>query len=532
MRPTGAEFDGGSGNLNRYYVNGPTYVDERVLVYDVATAAEYYYLLKELYTIAGLADADGQIVELYDYDAYGTVRVHQPLAPQADGDYDDDGDVDLVDFIAFQVCFVGGGTGCDAFDFDDDQQNEDIDDYLTFVLLFGGPEIGAPYATQVVSRSDLNPYFFTGRRLDQLAAAGPAMYHYRRRAYDPVHGRFLQRDPAGYVDTANLYVYARSNPWLVVDPWGFKGYTINQLIGRYGEACLVATIKKNPQKWVILYGGLGKSTAATGPDLIVYNKVDDLLEFYDNKAWQRITKVYTPPRWMEQAKFKVAEYRNVIRSGLKAANLPPSVESRCLKALADAANDPSRAVKIISSFGGRVNGIGPKVIKEGIRFVERGAVESVGARGTAGRVAGYCTVPWAMATFEVLSGGSVADAAQPLDAVGRAYLGFEINLAQSLDAIKEGHYTGSGLGMYQSPTWLAPEEAAYLHEEFVGRGYLKPRGRLSRLLKDDGDWVWSENLTEKDLDFINERIRMGALIDRLNVKLEVATQGRTGLFGY
>jgi len=275
-----AEFDGGSGTLNRYYVNGPTYVDERVLVYDVATAAEYYYLLKELYTVAGLADADGRIVELYDYDAYGTVRVHQPLAPQADGDYDDDGDVDLVDFIAFQVCFVGGGTGCDVFDFDDDQQNEDIDDYLTFVLLFGGPEIGAPYATQIVSRSDLNPYFFTGRRLDQLAAGGPGMYHYRRRAYDPVHGRFLQRDPAGYVDGMNLYEYGRSRPPTLTDPLGTQSQQAPSA-KQFARAAL-STIHQMHVGYMYYEAGNGWMT---GLRYLIWDKLNAALWYWDDYRW-------------------------------------------------------------------------------------------------------------------------------------------------------------------------------------------------------------------------------------------------------
>jgi hypothetical protein len=38
--------------------------------------------------------------------------------------------------------------------------------------------------------------------------------------YDPKHGRWLQRDPVGYVDGANLYEYGRSVPVRRVDPDG------------------------------------------------------------------------------------------------------------------------------------------------------------------------------------------------------------------------------------------------------------------------------------------------------------------------
>jgi RHS repeat-associated protein len=41
-----------------------------------------------------------------------------------------------------------------------------------------------------------NPFTFTGRELD----AETGLMHFRARTYDPVQGRFKQRDPIGYVD--------------------------------------------------------------------------------------------------------------------------------------------------------------------------------------------------------------------------------------------------------------------------------------------------------------------------------------------
>jgi RHS repeat-associated protein len=42
------------------------------------------------------------------------------------------------------------------------------------------------------------------------------------RAYDARQGRFLQRDPLGFVDGPNLYAFARNAPGTRVDPLGFK----------------------------------------------------------------------------------------------------------------------------------------------------------------------------------------------------------------------------------------------------------------------------------------------------------------------
>ncbi len=62
-----------------------------------------------------------------------------------------------------------------------------------------------------------NPYLFQGRRWDSEVS----LYYFRHRAYSPVLGRFLQRDPAGHVKTEkNLYVYSGSRPTFNVDPFG------------------------------------------------------------------------------------------------------------------------------------------------------------------------------------------------------------------------------------------------------------------------------------------------------------------------
>ena len=48
----------------------------------------------------------------------------------------------------------------------------------------------------------------------------PTLSHVRHRVYKSDLGRWVQRDPAGYVDGANLYEYAMSSPVMFVDPMG------------------------------------------------------------------------------------------------------------------------------------------------------------------------------------------------------------------------------------------------------------------------------------------------------------------------
>ena len=74
---------------------------------------------------------------------------------------------------------------------------------------YGETTILAADGTTVLTASTVgNPFRFTGRRFD----VETDLYYYRARYYDPDRGRFLQRDPKGYVGGMGLYEYAGSNP--------------------------------------------------------------------------------------------------------------------------------------------------------------------------------------------------------------------------------------------------------------------------------------------------------------------------------
>jgi RHS repeat-associated protein len=61
-----------------------------------------------------------------------------------------------------------------------------------------------------------NELLFAGYRFD----AETGLYHVRNRQYHPTLGRWLQRDPAGYVDGVSLYQYVAANPGRYRDPNG------------------------------------------------------------------------------------------------------------------------------------------------------------------------------------------------------------------------------------------------------------------------------------------------------------------------
>jgi RHS repeat-associated protein len=65
---------------------------------------------------------------------------------------------------------------------------------------------------------------FTGREFDEETG----LYYYRARMYSSKIGRFLQPDPIGYYDSANLYQYCGNNPVNFVDPMGLCEETIDE----------------------------------------------------------------------------------------------------------------------------------------------------------------------------------------------------------------------------------------------------------------------------------------------------------------
>jgi len=67
-----------------------------------------------------------------------------------------------------------------------------------------------------------NDRLFTGSALD----SDTGLYSSRvRDTYHPTLGRWLERDPAGYVEGMNLYPYVSSNPVALTDPMGLCGGT-------------------------------------------------------------------------------------------------------------------------------------------------------------------------------------------------------------------------------------------------------------------------------------------------------------------
>ena len=222
-----AEYDE-SDNLERRHVHGRTYIDERAIVLEGEgdDLDPYYYALQELDTVTGLVKDNGTLAEAYVYDAYGKVS----LWGYRDFDMDRDGDVDSGDTALVSWAYSGSGNPTidpkADYDLDGDVDNDDL---LALSQALTGS--GTPPASLRVSGLG-NPYFFTGRRLQLLEDVGEEgvnpnrqLQYNRARHYHPMQGRWLQRDPIGYVDGMNLYEYVGNRPGSAGDPTGWSTKT-------------------------------------------------------------------------------------------------------------------------------------------------------------------------------------------------------------------------------------------------------------------------------------------------------------------
>lgn len=173
----------GAGAVKATYVWG-RWIDDIVSMQ--RNAQDYFYHSNALGSVVAVTNTSGQVVEQYEYDAFGKATVYNN----------------------------------------------------SFVVLPGGSAIG-------------NTWLYTGRQLDPETG----LYYYRARYYDPAHGRFLQRDPLGYVDGMGLYAYVGNNVSNSIDPMGMvKWWGVSKSLIGMGTNLL----------GVVVGVGIGVATSWTG----------------------------------------------------------------------------------------------------------------------------------------------------------------------------------------------------------------------------------------------------------------------------
>ena len=182
------ETRNGSGNVLKQHVWGVTYIDELVqtaLNDDPADGTEddceslYYALQDAHFNVLGMVDGDpsggGALIERYEYTPYGQRTVY--FSPGTN-------DTDAHAPTAISRRWTVGSTA-------------------------------QPYGLNGIGHQGLMHDEETG------------LVYNRARMLSPTLGRFMQRDPLGYVDGMSLYQYVNSRPIDWGDPYGTFSWLLN-----------------------------------------------------------------------------------------------------------------------------------------------------------------------------------------------------------------------------------------------------------------------------------------------------------------
>jgi RHS repeat-associated protein len=144
-----------------------------------------------------------------------------------------------------------------------------------------------------------NSYLFTGRRLDSETG----LYWYRARHYNPATGRFLQRDPVGFVDKLlNLYTYLGNRPTGSTDPFG-KGAVLSIVKAIFGKFGFWVQILKIPA-CAACFGRSVKMEIACCFDESYPSVKDCICDMFDRDYlwWAACNVCFSPVTWLVEAK--------------------------------------------------------------------------------------------------------------------------------------------------------------------------------------------------------------------------------------
>ncbi len=161
--------------------------------------------------VVAITKSDGNPLEYVFYSAYGEATVH-PIA-----DVDMDGDVDSADATAWDN---GDNMGA-GYNYHPAGSNLNWDDKADAAddALFDesyAANVGLSGKGRMSSVGVSNRKGYAGYEHDESIG----MYHVRHRVYQPDLGRWMTRDPLGYVDGMGLYEYVRGMAVVGVDPQG------------------------------------------------------------------------------------------------------------------------------------------------------------------------------------------------------------------------------------------------------------------------------------------------------------------------
>lgn len=184
--------------------------------YQDTNEGRWFHLTDGQFSTVAIVNHTGTLIERTSYDSYGKARHHQP------GDVDgvngncDASDKAIVDAITgnglYSVPISSSSYRAEA-DLNRDGWINSTDSTLANRTASALPSGEISIATSGGPDSSVGwcSYVFNGATLQYLV---------RFRSYDPVLGRWIERDPSGYADGMSLYECVGSAPIGFVDPMG------------------------------------------------------------------------------------------------------------------------------------------------------------------------------------------------------------------------------------------------------------------------------------------------------------------------
>ncbi|MBC7834513.1 MAG: hypothetical protein H7Y88_05355, partial [Phycisphaerales bacterium] len=170
----------------------------------------YYYITDAQFSVVAILNSTGVLQERVRYDAYGKARHSWP------SDVDGDGDSDTTDSTTITGAY--GTIGATAYNADCDINRSGTVDATDLGLWIAKTALPAGEISHLPDNSvGYDGYLFNKEF---------QVYTVRFRHYEPVLGRWLKRDPAGYVDGMSAYQFVGGRPTTSLDPMGLEGQPI------------------------------------------------------------------------------------------------------------------------------------------------------------------------------------------------------------------------------------------------------------------------------------------------------------------
>jgi len=215
-------------NARSQYVWGIRYIDDCVLhrrdekqsstapngTYGDTNEGTWYHLTDAQFSTVCLLWPSGEVAERVTYSAYGEARHHRGSDVTGDGAADG-ADTGII-LAAWDTAIGDSGYVVEA-----DVNRDGVIGGADLGLHLGN--LGSALASGEISLRTAggpdNVIGWDGYVFNPETKA----YKVRFRDYEPVLGRWWQRDPAGYVDGGSLYEYCNGAPVGQLDPSGLKG---------------------------------------------------------------------------------------------------------------------------------------------------------------------------------------------------------------------------------------------------------------------------------------------------------------------